>query len=107
MIRLIVSAALLLLGVCVFVISAIGNFRCAFVLNRMQISAIADTMATSCILGGLIVASGLTVTSLKLVIMLLFLWFVNPVASHFLAKTEVGVNKEIEKECEVVRYDNP
>lgn len=106
MIRLILCAVLLFCGVSVFVISAIGNFRCAFILNRMQISALADALATSCILGGLIVGSGFTATSLKLVIMMLFLWFANPVASHFLAKTEVGVNKDIEQECEVVHYDD-
>lgn len=106
MIKIIFSAFFMILGVIVFIISAIGNFRFAFILNRMQTSANADTLATSCILIGLIIFQGFTALSLKLLIMLLFLWFANPVASHFLAKTEIIVNENIKDECEVVYHDD-
>lgn len=105
MIRFILSAALILLGLFIFLTSAIGNFRFAFILNRMQVSANADTLATSAVLAGLIVANGLDVLSAKLVIMMLFMWFANPVSSHFLAKTETIVNDKITEECEVVHRD--
>lgn len=105
MIRFTLSALLILLGVSIFVVSAIGNFRFAFILNRMQVSANADTLATSAVLAGLIIANGLTNLSAKLVIMMLFMWFANPVSSHFLAKTETIVNEKIIEECEVVHRD--
>ncbi len=105
-IRMICAVALILVGVVIFFISAIGNFRFAFVLNRMQISTNADTLAISAVLAGLICANGFDVLSMKMVAMLLFLWLVNPVAGHILAKTEAIVNKDIRDECEVVRYDD-
>lgn len=106
MIRFIISASFILFGISIFVISALGNYRYAYILNRMQVSANADTLATSSIVFGLIVCCGFTLTSLKLIIMLLFLWIANPVASHFLAKTNVLLNKNIKEECEVVLYAN-
>ncbi|MFI3253902.1 MAG: monovalent cation/H(+) antiporter subunit G [Eubacteriales bacterium] len=104
--RAICSMILILIGVLVFIISAVGNFRFAFVLNRMQISTNADTLGVSSILAGLIVANGMDVLSLKMIVMLLFLWFANPVAGHVLAKTETIVNENIIEECELVRYDD-
>ncbi len=106
MIRFIIAAILILFGLGIFVVSAIGNFRFAFILNRMQVSANADTLATSAVLAGLIVADGFTILSGKLIIMMLFMWFANPVSSHFLAKTETIVSDTIKEECEVVYLDD-
>lgn len=100
------AVLLILMGLVVFVISAIGNFRFAFVLNRMQISANGDTLGVSCVLAGLIAANGFDMISLKLIVMWAFLWFANPVAGHILAKTEIIVNEEIDEEVEVVYYDD-
>lgn len=101
-----VSMGLIILGTVVFIISAVGNFRFAFVLNRMQISTNADTLGVSSILAGLIVANGLDMITIKMIVMLSFLWFANPVAGHVLAKTEIIVNENITEECEVVYYDD-
>lgn len=104
--RLFFAILLILIGVLIFIISAIGNFRFAFVLNRMQISTNADTLAVSSVLAGLIVANGFDMIGIKMIVMLLFLWFANPVAGHVLAKTETIVNEDILEECELVRYDD-
>lgn len=106
MIRFILAAVFLIAGLIVLAISAIGNYRFSYVLNRMQVSSISDTLGAMFIIIGLIIANGFNVTSLKLVLMILFLWFANPVASHFLAKTEVISNDDISKECEVVHNDD-
>ncbi len=106
MIRFLIAALFILIGLTIFIVSAIGNFRFAFILNRMQVSSNADTLATSAVLAGLIVISGFSVLSGKLIIMMLFMWFANPVASHFLAKTETIVNEQILEECEVVHLDD-
>ncbi|MFI3115418.1 MAG: monovalent cation/H(+) antiporter subunit G [Clostridia bacterium] len=106
MIRIIVASILMVLGLEVLLTAVIGNFRFAFVLNRMQASATADTLATLLVIGSLIVLSGFSWITVKLIMVIAFLWFANPVASHFLAKTEIIVNKDILDECEVVEYDN-
>ena len=106
MIRFIFCSLFMITGLMVLTTSLIGNFRFGFILNRMQVSAISDTLGALLIVTGLIIASGFTLTSLKLVLMIIFLWFINPVASHFLAKTEVIVNENIANECEVIHNDD-
>ena len=106
MIKLIISTILIVLGLIVVITAAVGNYRFAYVLNRMQVGSSADTLGATLIIAGLIVYSGFSLISLKLVMMIVFLWVANPVASHFLAKTEIIENQNILDECEVVRHDS-
>ena len=79
MIRFIISAVLMVLGIFVIFTAMVGNFRFGYVLNRMQVGATADTLGAFFIIAALVVASGLNATSVKLVMMIAFLWFANPV----------------------------
>lgn len=106
MIRFVISAVLMLLGIFVIFTAMVGNFRFGYVLNRMQVGATADTLGAFFIIAALVVASGLNATSVKLVMMIAFLWFANPVSSHFLARTEIISNEKITQECEVVSHDS-
>ena len=106
MIKLIISTILIVLGLIVVITAAVGNYRFAYVLNRMQVGSTADTLGAALVISGLIVYSGFSLISLKLVMMIVFLWVANPVASHFLAKTEIIENQDILDECEVVRHDS-
>ena len=106
MIRFIISAVLMVLGIFVIFTAMVGNFRFGYVLNRMQVGATADTLGAFFIIAALVVASGLNATSVKLVMMIAFLWFANPVSSHFLARTEIISNEKITQECEVVSHDS-
>lgn len=105
MIRLIIATPFILAGVAVIISALIGNFKFGYVLNRMQIGATADTLGTMLIIIGLIVIKGFEILTVKLVIMILFLWMANPVASHFLARTEIISNENIKEECEVCDTD--
>lgn len=106
MIRYIISALFIVMGIAVLATAMVGNFRFGYVLNRMQVGATSDTLGAALIILGLIVASGIGATTVKLVVMVAFLWFANPVSSHFLARTEIISNEKITKECEVVRHDS-
>ena len=105
MIRLIIAVPFILAGIAVIISALIGNFKFGYVLNRMQIGATADTLGTMLIIIGLIVIKGFEILTVKLVIMILFLWMANPVASHFLARTEIISNENIKEECEVCDTD--
>ena len=105
MIRLIIAVPFILAGIAVIISALIGNFKFGYVLNRMQIGATADTLGTMLIIIGRIVIKGLEILTVKLVIMILFLWMANPVASHFLARTEIISNENIKEECEVCDTD--
>ncbi len=106
MIRFIFSAVFMILGLIICTIAVIGNFKYSHVLNRMQVAAIADTLGATFIIVSLIIANGLDILGLKLVLVLAFMWFVNPVSSHFLAKAEIITDEKITEKCEVKKNDS-
>ena len=106
MIKFIISAIFIAVGIFVLATAMVGNFRFGYVLNRMQVGATSDTLGAALIIIGLIIVSGFNATTVKLIVMVMFLWFANPVSSHFLARTEIITNENIMQECEVVRHDS-
>lgn len=100
-IRFIAGIALILCGLVVFGIELYGVFKFGFVLNRMHAAAMGDTLGIALCMTGLIVLCGLNFTSLKMLLVVVFLWFASPVASHMLARFEVVTNEELHKECDI------
>lgn len=100
-IRFIVGTLILLFGLFTFVIEVFGVYRFHFVLDRMHAAAMGDTLGISISLLGLIVFSGLNFTSLKMLLIILFLWFASPVSSHLVARLVVATDEELEEHCEV------
>lgn len=96
-IRFLAGAVLLLIGLLIFLVQMIGVFRFKYVLNRMHAAAMGDTLGIGCCLLGLIVMSGFSFTSLKLLLVIIFLWFSSPVSSHLIARLEVATDEEPEK----------
>ena len=94
--RFLLGAGLLLFGVAVFLIEMFGVFRFKYVLNRMHAAAVGDTLGIGFCLLGLIVMNGLNFTSLKLFLVIIFLWFSSPTSSHLIAKLEVTTNEDEE-----------
>lgn len=96
------AALLMLGGVAIMLIGTIGVFRFHYVLSRMHAAAMNDTLGILFILLGLSVRNGFCFASVKLLIVIAFLWFASPVCSHLVGYFEVSTNDELEKECEVV-----
>ena len=104
-IRFWVAAALMLMGLLTFITAIIGVFRMDYVLNRIHVAAKCDTMGILLTLLSLMIISGLNVSTLKLFLLIVFIWIVNPVASHLVAHLEAETNPDILAECEVVHFD--
>lgn len=104
-IRFLLGAGLLLAGVSIFFIEMIGVFRFRYVLNRMHAAAMGDTLGIGFCLLGLIVMNGLDFTSLKLFLVIVFLWFSSPVSSHLIARFEVTTNEDREKHYDKKNLD--
>lgn len=85
-IRFIAAAICILTGLFIAVSAAIGVFKFKECLTRMHSAAMGDTLAIGLILTGLIILFGLTFTSLKLLLILAFLWLASPVSSHLIAQ---------------------
>ena len=98
-IRFIVAALCIIAGLVVAGVATFGVFKFKFVLNRMHAAAMGDTLAILFVLAGLMVISGFSFTSLKLLLIILFLWFASPVSSHLIARLEVATDKKMEEEC--------
>lgn len=96
-IRFLAGAVFLLIGLGIFVIEMIGVFRFRYVLNRMHAAAMGDTLGIGSCLLGLIIMCGWNFTSLKLLLVILFLWLSSPTASHLIARLEVTTDEESEK----------
>lgn len=92
--KFLAGAALLLLGTAIFLFEMIGVFRFKYVLNRMHAAAMGDTLGIGCCILGLIVMNGLNLASLKLFLVIVFLWFSSPVSSHLIARLEVTTDEE-------------
>ena len=100
-----VSALLMLAGLAALFTTTFGVFRFKYVLNRIHIAAKCDTAGMTLCLGSLMVMDGFTMTSLRLLMLILFVWIANPVAGHLVAHLEVATNPAIEEEFEVIRND--
>lgn len=100
-IKFIAGTIFLLLGLGIFFVEIYGSFHFKYVLNRMHIAAVGDTLGISLSLIGLMIMSGLTFTTLKIFLVIVFLWFASPVSSHLIARLEVTTNEKIEEHCEV------
>ncbi len=93
-IKFIAGAIFLLAGLAIFMLEIIGVFRFKYVLNRMHAAAMGDTFGIGCSLIGLILMNGFNFTSLKLFLVIVFLWFSSPVSSHLIARLEVATDEE-------------
>ena len=100
-IRFIVGAIILCGGLIFFALEIFGVFRFDFVLNRMHAAAMGDTLGIGVSLIGLIIFSGFNFTSLKMFLVILFLWLASPVSTHLIGRLEVTTDEELEKDCDI------
>ncbi len=100
-IRFLVGAAFVLFGLFLFAIEVFGSYKFDFVLNRMHAAAIGDTLGIGVCMIGLMIFSGFNFTSVKILLVIIFLWIASPVSSHLIARFEVTTNDRIGEFCEM------
>ena len=104
-IRFAIAALLMLAGLSSLLATTVGLFRFHYVLNRIHVAAKCDTFGLLLTFSSLMVAFGWSAASLKLFLIIIFLWIANPVSSHLVAHIEVATNPHLEDDCEVIPYD--
>ena len=82
----ILSGVLLAGGSLLALIGAVGIIRLPDVFARMHAGGIIDTMGAGMILSGLVVQSGFTLVTVKLFMIIAFLLYTTPLATHALAQ---------------------
>ena len=103
--RQILGCTLIFIGVAVIGIAVLGTYKFKYVLNRMQAASLCDTIGLLCSLLGVIVLLGLSWQTLKVLVIIVFMWLASPVMSHLIARAEVLTHPHIEDECEVKHDD--
>ena len=96
-IRFFIAAILIVLGLCSFGAAVLGAYRFGFVMNRMHAAGIGDTAGIFLVIASLAVARGPQMDTLKLVVLVFFLWFTSPVSTHFLGQVEYYTNPVLRK----------
>lgn len=84
--RLALTGVFLAAGCFFIVVSAIGIVRFPDFYSRMHPAGKSDTLGQAMVLLGLMVYEGFTLVSVKLLLILIFIFIVNPTATHALAK---------------------
>ena len=102
-VRLILTAAFMVLGLFVCCVGVYGVFKLKYAANRMHAAAMIDTLGIALIMLGLMLASGLTLLTLKLFLVVALLWLTSPVSSHLIARLEITTSEELDRHMEVKR----
>ena len=100
-VRFAAGVGLLLLGLGVFLLEIFGVFKFQYVLDRMHAAAMGDTLGIGASLLGLMLLNGLNVNSLKMALVVVFLWLASPVSSHLISRLEVVTNEELAEHCQL------
>ena len=103
--RFILASLLMVAGLSTLLATTVGLFRFHYVLNRINVAAKCDTFGVLLTFSSLIVILGWDIASLKLLLIMIFLWIANPVSGHLIAHLEVATNPDVTDECEVIHYD--
>lgn len=82
----IVIGVLLLGSIFFFLVGTVGLIRMPDSLTRLHATTKCDTLGAGLAFLALIVNSGLNATSLKLLIIIIFIWITNPSAAHVIGK---------------------
>ena len=94
----ILSWALLMGGVAFSIVGGIGLMRLPDLFTRMHGAGMIDTLGAGLILGGLMLQGGLTLVTVKLIVIVAFLFFTSPTSTHALAKAALhgGVKPQLD-----------
>jgi multicomponent Na+:H+ antiporter subunit G len=84
------SWVLILSGGIFGLISAVGVLRMPDIFTRIHAASIADTMALGLMFAGMMIQAGWTIVTVKLMLILLFVFFASPTTTHALAKAAIA-----------------
>lgn len=84
--RELIIVLLMLSGLFFFAVGTVGIIRFPDALTRAHGAAKCDTLGAALCLLALIVYSGINIVSLKLFLVIAFIWVTNPTATHAIAR---------------------
>ncbi len=91
--RDIVCILLLTGGLFFLLVGTIGILRLPDILTRAHSAAKCDTLGALLSLASLIIMQGMTLTSIKIITIIIFIWITSPTATHLIAEAYVRKNE--------------
>lgn len=91
-VRFCIAAAFIVFGIFIYAVATFGIFKFKYVLNRMHIAAQSDTLGLLSCLIGVMILTGISWTTLKLALVILFFWIASPLTSHLVARAELSAH---------------
>ena len=91
-IRFAIVAVLMLGGMIFFTAAVMGAKRFGYAMNRLHAAGIGDTAGLLFVVASLFVAVGIHTDTIKLALIVFFMFFTSPVSSHFLCQIEYYTN---------------
>ena len=101
-VRFVLAALFMASGLIALIGATYGLFRFKYVLNRIHVTVASDTFGLLLTYISLMLLFGWSATSLKLLLVIVFLCIANPVSNHLIAHIEIATNPNIDEECEVI-----
>jgi len=86
MITTVLSGILIFSGIFLCFTSVLGILRLPDVYTRIHAAGISDTYGIGLVIGGLILQTGFSLISIKLIFIILLMWYTSPLSSHSLLK---------------------
>jgi multicomponent Na+:H+ antiporter subunit G len=87
-----VSSVFILVGSLSVIVGLLGVYRMPDFFTRLHAASIIDTLGAMLILFGLIMHHGISIVSVKLFLILVFILITTPTAAHALAKSALHGN---------------
>ncbi len=87
-----VSSVFILVGSLSIIVGLLGVYRMPDFFTRLHAASIIDTLGAMLILFGLIMHHGISIVSVKLFLILVFILITTPTAAHALAKSALHGN---------------
>lgn len=84
--RIVLSGIFISGGLFFFMVGTVGLLRFPDMFTRAHSAAKCDTLGAMLSLIALVIYNGINIVSLKLVLIILFIWLTNPTATHLIAK---------------------
>ncbi|MBF0621013.1 MAG: monovalent cation/H(+) antiporter subunit G [Magnetococcales bacterium] len=92
----VISGILMIAGGILMLISAIGVLRFPDLFTRMHAAGINDTLGAGLVLLGLLLVSGWTLATVKLIMIIGLFYFTSPVSTHALAQAALSDGEQPE-----------
>lgn len=93
-VRTVIAWALIGAGGFFVIISAIGLNRMPDVFTRQHAASVGDTFGAGLMLVGMMVVAGFSLVTVKLILLLLFMWFMGPVGAHAIARAALQAGEK-------------